>query len=585
MTRLPVAIETVEADVAIVGSGAAGLMAAIHALKVDPRLRVVMVSKGIVARSGCSVMVQGYNAAIDPADSVESHFADTVRNGEFLNDQELAWQVTSRAPEILRWLETDIGCFFDRLPDGRIEQVPFGAQSFPRKVHRGDHTGMEIVSRLRDRLLRLPVIELPDTRALDLLPGGEGGVAGVVALDWRRGVPLIVLAPVVIVATGGAATMFRIATPAREKTGDGLAMCARAGLPLRDLEMVQFLSVGILAGESRMTGVLLEEAMRYAGAHLLNARGERFMERYDAEKMERAPRDIVVRACYAEITAGRGTEAGGVVLDLRHLGAETVRARFGHMVERAWRATMRDLTRETVEIGPAAHIQIGGVVIDAQGQTELPGLLVAGEDGGGTHGASWLGGNGIAESTVMGAQVGEHSARVTRSRGPIPSLARPAVEAYAADRLAVAFGHLRGGSAAHHPHDVTRRLQTIMWREVGLLRSARGLREAAAVVDDLRDRLRQMSAAGPVASNMSWQEILDLENQLIVARLMIAAARARAETRGMHVRADFPQRDDRAWLRTVLVRYDDGEAVIETLPVEMTRLRPQDPVADSALSA
>lgn len=576
MSSPRVAYQTLECDVAIVGSGAAGLMAAIHALRDDPALRVAVISKGIVGRSGCSVMVQGYNAAIDPADSVQSHFEDTVRNGDFLNDQELAWTVTSRAPEILRWLETDIGCFFDRHRDGRIEQVPFGAQSFPRKVHRGEHTGMEIVSRSRDRLLQLPVIELPDTRALDLLPDRDGGVAGVVTLDWRRGVGIVVLSPVVIVASGGAATMYRVATPAREKTGDGLAMCARAGLQLRDMEMVQFLSVGLVAHGSRLTGILLEEAMRYAGAHLLNGRGERFMLHYDAERMEKAPRDVVVRACYAEIAAGRGTESGGVILDLRHLGADAIEARFGPMVERAWRATLRDIRRETVEVAPAAHIQIGGVVIDDRGRTELSGLLVAGEDGGGTHGSSWLGGNGIAESTVMGAQVGEHSAMLARERRAVSPAGRAAAEAFAAERLEAVFGLLGGAPAAQQPHELTRTLQAVMWREMGLLRSARGLREAAETVDRLDMRLRGLRASGSPRANMVWQELLDLQSQLTVARLMIASARARAESRGMHVRAEFPERDDATWLRTVVVRYLDGEPVVDTRPIQMTRLRPDE---------
>src|SRR5690606_1681710 len=278
-------------------------------------------------------MVQGgYNAVLDPDDSIELHFRDTIRGGKFLNDQDLAWTLVNDAPRVINELETRVGCFFDRRADGRIHQKAFAGQAFDRTVHRGDLTGIEIMGRLRDQMFRLGQRELEDVRALDLVRDSRGALAGVTALNVRTGTPVVIRARVVVVATGGSATMYRVAAPAREKTGDGVAMCWRAGLPMRDMEMLQFHPTGLLAGASRMTGAVLEEGLRGAGAHLYNADGERYMARYDPERRERSTRDVVARAGYLEIMAGRGTAEGGVYIDISHLGADEFEQRFPGMV-------------------------------------------------------------------------------------------------------------------------------------------------------------------------------------------------------------------------------------------------------------
>lgn len=567
MTSLPVNIEAIDADVAVLGSGGAGLMAVLHMARAGPRLRIALVSKGAVGRSGCTLMVQGYNAALDPKDSLELHFADLLRGGLFLNDQELAWILVSNAPRIIEELEGTVGCFFDRRKDGRISQKPFAGQSFDRKVYRGDLTGLEIMGRLRDQLSRIRPLELGDVRALDLLLDESGGVSGVALLNLRTGAAIVLRARVVIVATGGAATLYRIASTAREKTGDGLAMCYRAGAELRDMEMMQFLSVGLVAAGSRLAGTLLEETLRIAGAHLYNGRGERFMARYDPDQMERAARDLVVRASYAEIMAGRGTPGGGVLIDISHFGAEEVERRFPTLVART-RQIGKDLAREPVEIAPVAHFQIGGVIIGPHGETSIPGLFVAGEDAGGVHGAGWTGGNGIAESTVFGARAGDHAVAVAEGR----QMGRPS-ETLAGEIFQHAFAPLRREHGPL-PFGLTNALKNVIWEQVGPVRHAEGLMKAAEQIDRIAEQITRISVPDPAVANYAWQEALDLESQVTVARTMISSALIRQESRGVHFRSDHPQRDDENWLRYVVVREGPDGPATETRPVVLSRLHP-----------
>ena len=561
--------EELVTDVAIVGSGGAGLMCALHCHEADPGLDITVISKGAVGRSGCTRMVQGgFNAVIDPADSIDAHFRDTLEGGKYLNDQELAWTLVNDAPEVIRELETRVGCFFDRRPDGQIKQKAFAGQSFDRTVHRGDLTGIEIMSRLRDQMFRIGVRELEDVRALDLIFDADRRLAGLTCLDVTTGRFLLVRARVVVVATGGAATMYRIAAPAREKTGDGVAMCLRAGLEVRDMEMLQFHPTGLLAGRSRMTGAVLEEGLRGAGAYLYNAKGERFMERYDPVRMERSTRDVVARASYTEIVEGRGTEAGGVFIDISHLGTEQVERAFSGMVART-RLFGGDLARKPVEVSPTAHFHMGGVVIDPDCRTEVPGLLVAGEDSGGAHGANRLGGNGVAESTVFGARAGDTAARLARERGHAEPDPREVEES-----LSRAAAPLRAGDG-ELPFPLTAELKELMWQDCGVVRGRDRLENALEHLARITQRVARISVPGPAAFNAAWQEALDLVNQLAVAQVIVYSALAREETRGAHARSDFPESRDDGELRYIVVRRDgEGDLRMVTRPVEFTRHRP-----------
>ncbi len=570
-------VPVLETDVAVIGSGGAGLMCALHAAAADPRLTITIVSKGAVGRSGCTRMVQGgFNAVLGEGDSLDAHFRDTLEGGHYLNDQELAWTLVSEAPQVIRELEEQFGCLFDRTAAGSLDLKPFGGQSFDRTVHRADQTGLEIMSRLRDQVLRIGARELEDWRALDLLFDQHGELSGLTVLDARTGQAAVLLARVVVVATGGSATMYRIAAPAREKTGDGMALCWRAGLELRDMEMLQFHPTGLVAGTSALTGAVLEEGLRGAGAHLRNRLGERFMERVDPARLERSTRDVVARASYTEIVEGRGTPSGGVLLDISHLGAAEIERRFGEMAART-RLIGADLATGPVEVSPTAHFHMGGVVIDPDCLTSVHGLLVAGEDAGGTHGANRLGGNGVAESTVFGARAGETAAAIVDARGiymPDPGLVAASLErAYAPLR--------REGSLL--PFVLTDRLKETMWLHGGLVRTREGLLRARTELAALAEESSRVAVAGPPEANPAWQQALDLESQLTVARLIVESALLREESRGAHFRADFPERDDEEWLRAVVVqRGGDGEPELTTRPVELTRLAPGGRVLEQA---
>src|SRR6478672_8452109 len=389
--RAMLPIDELTADVLILGAGGAGMLAALHVTTANPKARIVIAVKGLIGQSGCTRMVQGgYNCVLNSADSFHKHFDDTIKGGHFLNNQELAWALVTDSPDRIIELENRIGCLFDRNPDGTIHQKPFAGQSFDRTVHKGDLTGIEIMSNLRDWVFEQPnVTVLEETRGLDFLTAGSR-VVGAVLLDNRRGRFIAVTAKATLSATGAGATMYQISSPSLEKAADGQAMAARLGAEFVDMEMMQFHPTGLLVGKSIATGGLLEEGLRGAGARLFNGNGERFMEKYAPDKLERSTRDVVSRSSYMEIMAGRGTPQGGVLIDASHLGAERVLKEFRGMCERCAEYGF-DLARSRVEVSPSAHYLMGGVRIDDGGRCNLPGLFVAGEDSGGVHGANRLG--------------------------------------------------------------------------------------------------------------------------------------------------------------------------------------------------
>jgi succinate dehydrogenase/fumarate reductase flavoprotein subunit len=573
MAREP--MEQLTTDLLIVGSGGAGLFAAIHALKADPRLAVTVVVKGLLGKTGCTRMVQGgYNAVLDPADSLALHLADTLRAGGWINDQELAWTLVREAPERIRELVNEIGCRFDLRPDGRIHQKPFAGQSFDRTIHRGDLTGIEIVSRLQEQAQARGARVLEDCRALDLVLDRTGRVAGAVLLDMRTGAFLAARAKVVLLATGGCAPMYRVFAASLEKSGDGIAMAYRAGAELVDMEQMQFHPTGLIVPGSGLSGSVLEEGLRGAGGRLYNALGERFMQRYDPVMLERSTRDLVARAIFTEIQEGRGTANEAVYLDVSHLGAEFVEREFPGMVERC-RSLGLDLARAPVEVGATAHFHMGGVVIDPDCHTGIEGLLVAGEDAGGVHGGNRLGGNGVAESTVFGARAGDTAAALCAAL-PLASWPERAAGAVAARALAP-FARERG----EDPYALRDTLRDLMWRDAGLIRTGEGLRRARRALAELRARFGLVRVTGGRAFNPEWQVALDVGNMLVVADLLVRAAAARDESRGSHYRADHPAPDDTRWLRTIRLRRAGGPTAPEdappslwTVPVDFTRLRP-----------
>ena len=556
-------------DLLILGTGGAGLMAALHAFWRDPSLDITLVSKGMIGKSGCTRMVQGgYNVALDPKDSIQGHFEDTVKGGGFLNDQELAWTLVEDAPRIVKELENRIGCLFDRRPDGRIHQKAFAGQTFDRTVHVGDLTGIEIMSRLRDQILATSIHRLEYTRALELLTTSEGSaVIGAVLLDIQTGNYITVKSKAVILATGAGPLMYERSACAQEKAMDGVAMAYRIGARLMDMEMVQFHPTGLVVPGSRLNGALLEEGLRGAGAHLFNGRNERYMERYDPERKERSTRDRVSRAGFMEIMAGRGTENGGVWVDVSHLGSEFVEENFAGMRERCLRIGF-DLAREKVEVAPTAHFNMGGIRINRDGFTNLEGLFAAGEDAAGVHGANRLGGNGVAESTVFGARVGDAAAAWARTAKHVDLPPSQIAQAQtAADEL---LEQENGES----PWALRDELGKLMWEKAGIVRHGAKLSSAIGGIATLANRVDKIGIPGGRAFNLTWQQALDLRNLLTASDLIARSALMREESRGAHYREDFPDTDNAKWLKNIYLTRQQGSPKLWTEPVTLERLKP-----------
>jgi fumarate reductase flavoprotein subunit len=566
-------LRRLQTDILILGAGGAGLFAALHAQQANPALSITIAVKGLLGKCGCTRMVQGgYNVALGAGDSVERHFMDTIEGGAWLPDQDLAWTLVTGAVERVHELENELGCFFDRNPDGTLHQKAFAGQSFDRTVHKGDLTGIEIMNRLSEAVWARGIERLEEHRALALIKTADAAaLAAVLLVDMRTGGYVLVQAKAVLLATGGGPTMYKFHTPSGDKSCDGLAMALSAGLPLRDMEMVQFHPTGLLAGpDTRMTGTVLEEGLRGAGGYLLDGRGERFMLRYDP-RAERATRDIVSRAIDAEMRAGRTSPHGGVYLSMGHLGAENVRRQFKGMVERCADCGF-DLAAGRVEVVPTAHYLMGGVEFASDCTTALPGLFVAGEDAGGVHGANRLGGNGVANSTVFGAIAGDSMAAWVGLRGEFRTLDNAAIEG----AIARAERPFRDGGESDL-EAIRERLHAMMWDDAGMVRNAPGLARAATALDTLATELDAYAlprVGRDRAFNLTWHDWLNLGSLVAASRAIVRAAMAREDSRGAHYRDDFPDPGDLAGSTYTRVRMRDGAVACDAVAVRFQRVRP-----------
>jgi fumarate reductase flavoprotein subunit len=566
----PPPIRRVQTDILILGSGGAGLFAALHAHQHAPNLKITVAVKGLLGKSGCTRMVQGgYNVALAEGDSVERHFMDTIDGSKWLADQDLAWTLVSTAVERVRELENELGCFFDRNPDGSIHQKAFAGQTFDRTVHKGDLTGIEIINRLAEQVWARGIDRLEEHRAVELIktPAGDA-LAGVLMIDIRTGGFVFVQARAVLLATGGGPTMYRYHTPSGDKSCDGLAMALRAGLPLRDMEMVQFHPTGLLAGTgTRMTGTVLEEGLRGSGGWLLNGQGERFMSRYD-ERGERATRDIVSRSIYREMRDGRTTPNGGVWIQMHHLGVDAVRRQFKGMVERCADCGF-DLAGGRVEVVPTAHYMMGGVVFEPDTRTPLTALFAAGEDTGGVHGANRLGGNGVANSTVFGGIAGDTMARWVQQEGAWRAPDEAALEA-AVNRAQVPL-HLPPGDL----EAVREALYACMWDDVGILRTAESLERGLQRLQALDEQLSRTGVADTDrAFHVGWHEWLNLKSLVEVSRVIALSALAREDSRGAHFREDFAHTGALEDSHYIVVHRHGDELRMTRQAVRFTRVAP-----------
>jgi len=528
-----------DTDILILGAGGAGLLAALHAHKENPNLDITIAVKGLMGKCGCTRMVQGgYNVALSKDDSIERHFMDTIEGGKWIPDQDLAWKLCKTAVSRVQELENEIGCFFDREEDGTLHHKAFAGQTADRTVHKGDLTGIEIMNRLMEQVLARPINKLEDHRALALVPSLKGdAIAGVLMVDMRSGDMKLVRAKAILMATGGGPTMYKYYTPSGEKSMDGLAMVYRLGLPLRDMEMVQFHPTGLLAGkDTRMTGTVLEEGLRGAGGHLLNSKGDRFMFDHH-EHGERATRDIVSRGIYDEMRKGNTSPNGGVYISMSHLGVESVRKKFKGMVKRCADSGF-DLAGDKVEVVPTAHYFMGGLVCDTDTKTEIKGLFVAGEDAGGVHGANRLGGNGVANSTVYGGISGEVMADYVANIDEF----LPADEAFIEAEIARALLPFNIKTTHSNIHNLREQLMEIMWEDVGVLRTEQGIVQGIDKVQALKaDLLNSGLGEQNTQFNNTWHDWLNLYNLIEISLVIAHAALSRENSRGAHFREDFPE--------------------------------------------
>ena len=564
-------IERHDTDILILGSGGAGLFAALHAQQGAPKgTKITLAVKGLIGKSGCTRMVQGgYNVALGGGDTVERHFMDTIQGGKWLPNQDMAWRLCEQAVVRIRELENEIGCFFDRNPDGSLHQKAFAGQTADRTVHKGDLTGIEIINRLMEKVLASGVEKMQEHRAVGLIPTKDrSALAGVLMIDMRTGKFRLVRAKTVLMATGGGPSMYKYHTPSGDKTMDGLAMALRAGLALRDMEMVQFHPTGLLAGDhTRMTGTVLEEGLRGAGGQLINHSGQRFMFDYD-QKGERATRDVVSRGIYSEMRKNNNPEQEGVFISMAHLGPDNVRKKFKGMVKRCEDSGF-DLAAGMVEVVPTAHYFMGGVVVDIDTRTALEGLYVAGEDAGGAHGSNRLGGNGVANSTVYGGIAGDTMANDIRK---MPALREPDESVLEAEFLR-AIHPL--GRKPQLVLPLRKQLQDVMWDEVGVLRTDVGMKRGLSGIAEVSEALMDVGVASDnLAFNLTWHDWLNLRSLCDISEVITKAGIARENSRGAHFRIDYPDSGKMEDSDYTVATLANDTVTVTREPVQFTIVRP-----------
>ncbi len=554
-------------DVVVVGAGLAGMRAAVEAARggVD----VAVVSKLHPVRSHSGAAEGGINVALGNVsdDDPEGHTYDTVKGSDYLADQDAAAIMCEEAIGDIIELE-NMGCYFSRLPNGRIAQRPFGAAGKPRTAFAADITGHVLLHVMYEQLMKSGVTVYEEYFGVDLAMHNERCI-GVVAWDLVNGGVKTVLANATILATGGVGRMFHGTTNAYACTGDGMAMAFRAGAPLKDMEFMQFHPTTLKAN-----GVLITEGCRGEGGVLRNAEGDRFMAKYAPNALELASRDVVSRSEWTEIMEGRGVD-GCVLLDLTHLGAEHILRALPGSRELALDYAGVDCIDEPIPVRPGAHYQMGGVHTDANGQTPVPGLYAAGEVACvSVHGANRLGGNSLLETVVFGRRSGAHAAKaVAADRAPIDAGdARESIERVQAK--------ISGLLASDGPraNELREELASTMYEHLGVFRTGEGMETARAKISELRSAFNGgvlVEDKGNVF-NSDLAYAMEVECLLEMADVLTQCGIVRTESRGAHTRLDFPERDDEAWLCHSLATrtLDDPEIRVSTHPVTITNYQP-----------
>ena len=535
-------IKTISTDVLIIGSGGAGSRAAIEVDNAG--LKAIIVSKGLSFRSGCTGMAEGgYNAVfktVDKDDSIEAHIQDTLKGGSYLNDKKLVDILVNESPKRLIDLE-NYGALFDRQESGEIDQRPFGGQTYRRTCYQGDRTGAELLNALKEEIIKRD-IECIEEVMITSLVTLDDEVIGATGLNLKDSSLIYFKAKSVILASGGAGQLFPVTSNTSQKNGDGFAIAYRAGADLIDMEQIQFHPTGMVTPKSKR-GILVTEAVRAEGGLLINKDGERFMSRYAPEKMELATRDVVARSIYSEIIEGRGTENGGVYLDISHLDDDYIDEKLETMVLQFENVGV-DIKHEPIEVAPTAHHFMGGMKIDTDGSTSIKNLFGAGEVCGGVHGANRLGGNALADTQVFGKISGESASKACKNTELKTNEKQVKEEASRIENL------VKEGSIK--PKEFKNRIKKLMWEKVSIVRDEKTLNEALKELLEMQKELDNLSVSDKKQYNTDLVNALEVINMVEICILSVKSAILRRESRGAHFRSDFPETNDE-WKRSIIV--------------------------------
>jgi succinate dehydrogenase / fumarate reductase, flavoprotein subunit len=552
-------------DVLVVGAGLAGMRAAVEAF--DTGADVALISKIHPVRSHSGAAEGGINAALGNAseDDPETHAFDTVKGSDYLGDQDAIEVLCNEAPGDVYQLE-NWGAVFSRTEDGRIAQRPFGAAGAPRTAYAADITGHVLIQVLYEQVMKRDILTYEEWFAWKLVVDDDR-CQGVIAWDLLNGGLKVIGAKTVILATGGAGRLYVGTTNAYSCTGDGMALALREGVPLKDMEMMQFHPTTLAP-----TGVLITEGCRGEGAYLLNSEGERFLKRYAPNAMELASRDVISRAEQTEIDEGRGVD-GNVLLDLRHLGAEKIVERLHGTRELSMVFAGVDPIDTPIPVRPGAHYHMGGVDTDVWGQTTLEGLYAAGEVACvSVHGANRLGGNALMETITYGKRAGAHAADWALTH---TTVVVPESQVADAERELEALLDRQEGE---RPWKIRDELAQTMHENFGVFRREDQMLRQGEIVDALRERYEHVVVEDKGnLFNSDLTQALELGFLLELGACMVVSGLARKESRGAHARPhDYPDRDDENYLRHTLVTWEDGEPKLDWKPVTMTKWQPQE---------
>ena len=541
MDSVSAGYETVETDVLVLGAGGAGLRGAIAAA--ESGVRVALVCKSLLGKAH-TVMAEGGVAAalhnVAYQDTWEVHFADTIKGGKFINDWRMAELHAKESPERVLELER-WGAVFDRTWQGRIHQRPFGAHTYPRLAHVGDRTGLELIRTLQDRAVHTGGVDVHMEVTVFKLLKSEGRIAGALAYRRSDGSVVLFTCAALLLATGGAGKMYRVTSNSWECTGDGTALAYDAGAQLRDMEMVQFHPTGMV-WPTGVRGILVTEGVRGEGGVLRNKDGERFMERYDRERMELSSRDVVARAINSEVIAGRGTPHGGAYLDITHRKPEFIKSKLPSMYEQFLKLAKVDITKEAMEVAPTIHYAMGGVRVEAEtGASTVPGLYAAGEVASGLHGANRLGGNSLSDLLVFGKRAGEAAGALAKASASQASIDPSEIDEAIAELMGP-FDRPTGDN----PYHLQEEIQDVMSAHAPIVRDGSGLQAGLEKIQELKVRARECGSAGSTSHtfNPGWHTAIDLRSMLVNAEALLRSALERKESRGAHARSDYPKTDD-----------------------------------------